>query len=784
MRTDRLPHENTTSKRSFSSLEKDFSKVALFFQKGKPLCISQLSFSMWSAALLLVVVLLNPQKAFSQEQKKDSLKRPKIGLVLSGGGAKGFAHIGVLKVLEEAGIKIDFIGGTSMGSIIGGLYASGYNATQIDSIFKKTNFDELINDYIPRSSKNFYGKKNDELYAIVLPFSNFKIGIPEALSKGMYNYNLLSGLTRNVRHVRDFNKLPTPFLCIGTNIETGEEVLLNKGNLVQAMMASAAFPSLFTPVEIDGNLLVDGGVVNNYPIKEVRNLGADIIIGVDVQDDLMNRKNLKNATKILVQITNLQSIDKMKSKIKDTDVYIKPDIRDYGVISFDKGEEIIRKGEEAAFAVYERIKSLTDETHFYKKPKLKIVTDTLEIKEINSENLENYTKEYIRGKLRFKPGSTITYGDLKTGINNLNATQNFSTISYCLEPNEQQDNLDIVLKENPTQTFLKLGLHYDGLYKSGILLNLTHKKTFLKNDVTSIDVILGDNFRYDFNYYVENGFNISFGFQSRLNQFNRNVTTSISTLTTQTPNINLINVDFLDITNQAYFQTIFVQKFLMGGGFEHKYLKINSPTLNTTGNIIEKSNYFSLFGYLKYDSFDKKSFPHSGLYFSTDLQTYLASSDYTHQFKPFSIAQAEIAFAKTLFRKATVKIEADAGFNIGSDSVPFFDFILGGYGYSKINNFNYFYGYDFLSIAGNSFIKTAITLDYEIFKKNHVNLSANFANLGDDIFTKVDWISMPKYSGYAVGYGLETIIGPIEIKQSWSPELSKSYTWFSIGFSF
>ncbi len=741
--------------------------------------------SIWGAALLFFAFLSLPENSFSQEIKQDSVKkRPKIGLVLSGGGAKGFAHIGVLKVLEEAGIKIDYIGGTSMGSVIGGLYASGYNASQIDSIFKRTNFDELINDYIPRSSKNFYGKKNDELYAIVLPFSNFRVGIPEALSKGMYNYNLLSSLTRNVRHVRDFNKLPTPFLCIGTNIETGEEVLLNKGNLVQAMMASAAFPSLFTPVEIDGNLLVDGGVVNNYPIKEVRNLGADIIIGVDVQDDLMKRKNLKNATRILVQITNLQSIDKMKSKIKDTDVYIKPDIRDFGVISFDRGEEIIRKGEEAAFAVYEKIKSLVNEDNFYKKPKLKIASDTLEIKKINSDQLDNYTKEYIRGKLRFKPGSTITYDDLKTGINNLNATQNFSTISYCLQPDGNQDDLDLVLKENPTQTFLKLGLHYDGLYKSAVLLNLTHKKTFLKNDVTSLDIILGDNFRYDLNYYVENGFNISFGFRSRLNQFNRNVTTSLSGLVSENPNLKLINVDFLDLTNQAYFQTIFVQKFLMGGGLEYKYLKINSPTLSNEENIIDKSSYISAFAYLKYDSFDDKHFPNSGLYFSTDLQTYLASSDYTNKFKPFSIAKAEVSFVKTVFRKATIKIGADAGFNIGSDSVPFFDFILGGFGYNKINNFNYFYGYDFLSIAGNSFIKSDITLDYEILKKNHINISANFANIGDDIFTTVDWISMPKYSGYSVGYGLETIIGPIEIKQSWSPETSKSFTWFSIGFAF
>ena len=132
-------------------------------------------------------------------------------------------------MIEEAGVKIDYIGGTSMGAVVGGLYASGYNAAQIDSIFQTTNFDELLNDYIPRSSKSFYEKRNDESYALVLPFNKFRIGIPEALSKGIYNFNLLSRLTRNVRHVNDFNQLPTPFLCIGTNIETGKQIVLDKG---------------------------------------------------------------------------------------------------------------------------------------------------------------------------------------------------------------------------------------------------------------------------------------------------------------------------------------------------------------------------------------------------------------------------------------------------------------------------------------------------------------------------------------------------------------------------
>jgi len=334
-------------------------------------------------------------------------KRLKIGLVLSGGGAKGFAHIGVLKALEKAGIKIDYIGGTSMGAVVGGLYASGYNATQIDSIFYNTDFDELLQDYIPRSSKSFYEKRNDEMYALSLPFNKLKIGIPISLSKGMYNYNLLSKLTHKVRNIRDFNKLPIPFLCVATDIEKGEPVVLQSGYLAQAMLASSAFPSLFSPVEIDGKLLIDGGVVNNYPAEEVRKMGADIIIGVDVQDDLKDRKSLKDATRILVQITNLDMIKKMKEKIKITDIYIKPDISNYGVISFDEGQEIIKKGEEATMLQLEAINKLADPSQSYTLQRFKVQEDTLRIKSIDINRLDNYTRAYIIGKLQFKNDSKI-----------------------------------------------------------------------------------------------------------------------------------------------------------------------------------------------------------------------------------------------------------------------------------------------------------------------------------------------------------------------------------------
>jgi len=710
--------------------------------------------------------------------------RPKIGLVLSGGGAKGFAHIGVLKVIEEAGIKIDYIGGTSMGAVVGGLYAAGYNAAQLDSIFKATDFDELLNDYIPRYTKNSYEKRNDEVYSVVLPFDKYRLGIPDALSKGLYNFNLLSRITSHVRHVRDFNQLSIPFLCIGSDIETGEQVVLNTGNLARAMLASSAFPSLFSPVEYQNHFLVDGGVINNYPVDEIRKLGADIIIGVDVQSNLLNRKELNDATKILVQITNLHSIEKMKNNVLKTDIYIRPDINDYSVMSFDSGQKILAKGEEAAFSVFERLQQLGELANNYKKPQLSNSIDSLDIVNINCNTLKNYTKEYVYGKLRFKPGTKISYSQLQTGINNLNATENFSAIDYYFENNNGKDDLNLILKENPIDSFLKFGLHYDGLYKSAVLVNVTHKKNIFKNDVASLDVILGDNFRYNFDYYIENGYNISVGFKSFLNNFNRNIEGQISNVNFEDLGINSLNVDLLDLTNQLYFQTKFLQRFLIGGGLEYKYLNIDSKTLSNASAKIDKSDYLSVFARLDYDSMDDKFFPKRGWSFSGDIHSYLYSSNYTNDFNPFSIFKANFGIAFPLFKSGAMKVQAEAGSAIGGNSVSFFNFVLGGYGYAISNNFSHFYGYDFLSLGANSYIKSAVTFDYEIFKNNHINLTANYANIGNDIFESVSWISIPKISGYALGYGLKTMLGPIEIKRSWSPETKKSYTWFSVGFPF
>ena len=643
--------------------------------------------------------------SFSQE-----IPRKKIGLVLSGGGAKGFAHIGVLKEIEKAGIKIDYIGGTSMGAIIGGLYACGYSANQLDSIFKGTNFDELVQDFVPRKNKTFYEKGNDEMYALTLPFKNFKVSIPRGLSKGMYNYNLMSKLTYKVRHITDFDKLKIPFVCVATNLETGEEKVFKNGSLPLVLSASSSFPTLFSPVEIDGKLYVDGGVSNNYPIEEVRKMGADIIIGVDVQDDLKDREQLTSVLGILTQISNFQMIENMKSKKKLTNIYLKPDIEGFSVVSFDKADEIIKKGIEAAVAVKDKFLELGSNFKIDSEKTKEI--DSLSIKEIGIEGNDNYTQSYIIGKLRFKPGSKISYDDLNGGINNLNATQNFSSINYRLFKDKDQDVLILNVKENPVKTYFKLAAHYDDLFKTSALLNVTKKNIFVKNDVVSFDFILGDKPRYNIDYYIDNGFHWSFGLKSKLNQFSKASKTDFNNkLYLDAFSLENINIEYLDLSSQAYLQTIFAQKFLIGGGLEYKYVNVSTSSIFNTNIYFNKGSYLSAIGFLKYDSFNNKYFPKKGWYLLGDAQYFLSSTNFNNSFVRFSTVKADAGIVKTIFKKIALKLQTEGGVTIGIKQNSIFDFVLGGYGFNKTNNLKPFFGYDFLSLAGNSYLKASFTLD-------------------------------------------------------------------------
>ena len=425
--------------------------------------------------LLILFLLLLSHWSFSQEPER---KNPRVGLVLSGGGAKGLAHIGVLKTLDSLGVRIDYVAGTSMGAVMGGLYATGYTGKQIDSIISATDFDLLITDDVPRKSRTFYERKNAEKYALTLPFNNFKIQLPSSISRGQNVFNLLSKLTLDVSGVEDFSKLPIPFYCIATDMLTGKEVVLDRGNLAQAISASSALPTLYQPVRLDNKLLMDGGIVNNYPILGLESKDLDIIIGVDVQDDLLTINKLESVSNILIQISNFRVAKEMVGKSKLTDIYIKPEVSEYSLVSFKEGAEIIRKGQTAITSQLEELKIIAKAQNFTKRKAKIPEIQKIKINDISIFGLNKYTASYVRGKLRFRTGETISFDNFSKGVNNLVATNNFDSFLYKFSPDGEGYVFSAKVTEAKNTTFIKFGAHYDQLYKSAALLNL-NKKQFI-----------------------------------------------------------------------------------------------------------------------------------------------------------------------------------------------------------------------------------------------------------------------------------------------------------------
>jgi NTE family protein len=712
-------------------------------------------------------------------------KQPKIGLVLSGGGAKGFAHVGVLKEIDKAGIRLDYIGGTSMGAIVGGLYAAGYSADQIENIIKETDFLSLVRDQLPRNSETFFEKEYGENTMITLPVKRGVIGLPKAISKGQNVLNLLLELFDSLDGNQDFSKLSVPFFCVATDVETGGQVLLEKGSLPLALRASGSFPTLLNPVVLNGKLLVDGGIANNFPVSIMKSKGIDIVIGVDVEGKLQKKDKLNSALSIMNQIMSYQMYNKTKKEKEKIDVYIHPDISNFSVVDFDKKDEILKIGIDEAAKYTEVFNELAAKQKIKRnRTVLKLSNEKLLVSSIAIDGAKDYTRAFVLGKLKLKEGDSLTRREITKKIYLLSATKNYDRIEYNLiKKIDQSYLLSFYLKETSENASLKLGVHYDFLYKSSVLANYSQKHLFVDNDKLSLDMILGDNLRYNLNYFVDNGFYISYGFRSRYNHFSSN--SKFNPILSTFPNVTNINLKYTDFTNQFFVQTTFDRKFALGLGAEYKYIKATTATITLNGQatIIDKSNYFNTFGYLKLDTYDKKYFPTKGYFADLNFKWYLTSSDYNNDFQSFGQAKGTLGFAKTFWDKLTFQMTNEAGFTLKNPQSEVFDFYLGGYNQNYINTFVSFYGYDFAELSDNTFVKSEFNFRYAMADNHYAIFIANYGRLEENVFRDVKLFKNIK-SGYAVGYSYNSLIGPLEIKYSWSPEINQNFWLFNLGFWF
>ena len=344
-------------------------------------------------------------------------KRKKVAVVLSGGGAKGVAHIGALKVIEEAGIPIDIITGTSMGSIVGGLYSIGYRADVLDSIVRAQDWNTLLLDREDLSLQRIAEREKQNTYMISTGITlkkNKGLSATGGIIKGKNLHSLFERLTSGYNDSIDFNTLPIPFACVATDMVTFTEYDFHSGVLPQAMRASMAIPAVFTPVRIGGMVLVDGGMRNNYPADVAREMGADIIIGVAVPDEDKTAEDLGSTTSILKRIVDYNTKNKYDENVSITDVYIPVNTHNYSAASFNSAaiDTLINRGEEAARGHWDELVALRERIGNYKpKPQTPVVLlspDSVKITSVEFVDVSPIDEKYIRAKFHLRANDRLT----------------------------------------------------------------------------------------------------------------------------------------------------------------------------------------------------------------------------------------------------------------------------------------------------------------------------------------------------------------------------------------
>jgi NTE family protein len=405
--------------------------------------------------LLLLVITTTASMADTGIPRNNPESRPTVGLVLSGGGARGAAHIGVLKVLEEMRIPIDFIAGTSMGSIVGGLYASGMTVEEIEKTINSIDWADALQDDPSRKDRSFRRKKDDDLFLVKSRpgFSDGEVKLPSGFIQGQKIDLIFKSLTLPVVSIDDFDNLTIPYRAIATDIVSGDAVVIGSGDLAKAMRASMSVPAIFSPVEIYGKLLVDGGVSNNLPMDVAREMGADILIVVDISTPLLKREEIGSALGVTSQLTGILTRRNTEAKLKtlsESDILIVPDLGDITTASFDRSAEAIPMGVKAAREKKVELSrlSLKEETYTEYLAAQKRTREGIPvIAFVRLHNRSRINDDVINSFLSVEVGKPLDVAAIEADIGRLYGLELFENISYDIIEEEGKTGLAVYARE-------------------------------------------------------------------------------------------------------------------------------------------------------------------------------------------------------------------------------------------------------------------------------------------------------------------------------------------------
>ena len=676
----------------------------------------------------------------------------KVGLVLSGGGAKGFAHIGVLKMLDKEGIKVDYITGTSMGCIIGALYAIGYSGEDIEKMVLEENWTKLFNDRPIREYIPMYEKDESERYVGAFSLSPGKSFLPTGIMSGQKLYTLFTRLTWNYQNVKDFRKLPIPLACIATNLENGDIIILDKGNIAEAMRASMSIPTIFSPVELDGHLLVDGGIVDNLPIREARKMGADFVIAVDATGPRYKKDEINSFFRVMEQVVTFHTYEKKEKEKKTANVLIDLDTNAYNVTSFDEATALIDTGERSVTPFLEELNKLPKVEKQKSKKKAAIVS--FKITSIKIEGLQKASKDFVLGSLDLSLPATVNEKQIESAIERVYGTQFFESVTYNMTPLDNGSfELAIKVKER-SSSILRFGFNYSSYTKASLLLNTTFKNTFTADSRVSLDVDLSENPAFRGQYYVYSSKKPGIGLRTEL-LFNKFNITTFQNGTAQA----IYRFSYYDLSVNA--ETNFSNYMLLGVGVDKEFTT-RSPLVST--DQINKSYDEFLTGsfFYKIDTLNSVVYPKKGIQINADfkLATDALSLQDGISHKTFERMSLGTEFAVPFNNRISFIGNTFIGGSVGNNIPYEYQFYFGGFR-ANYRWFQPFVGLDYMSVSGPNALLLGGAIQIEMLKNIYLILKTNVGKLSSqftDIFNAKDSLF-----GNGVTFSWDSLIGPVEV---------------------
>lgn len=746
--------------------------------------------------------------------------RPTVAVVLSGGGAKGAAHVGALRFLEQTGIPIDMVLGTSMGGLVGGLYSIGYSPDFLDSLLRSVDWNLILSDKVPQEFISYQQKKYKEKYVISIPFmyspegfmrkrtkddadegvldigadsdiaekslkDNIFGSLPAGYIFGHNVNNVFSGLTVGYQDDIDFCDLPIPFFCVAAEMVSGKAYLWHHGKLNNALRSTMSIPGIFAPVRTDGMILVDGGTRNNFPTDIAKAMGADIIIGVELSEADQTYADINNMADLAWQFIDILGRDSFEKNVEIPDLIIKPDLSGFNMMSFDPHsiDVIINRGYEAAFAKGEEILALKgrigpETTEFHNVPAVDVGEIPITIGGIQFEGMDQEEMKYIAGKLKIKKGDKVYKQDLEDAVATIYATKSFDFVNYELLNNGDSFLLNIKTKKGPVH-IVGVGARFDSESMVSAILNLGINARKVEGSAFDITAKVGSN------PYLYGKYSYRKAKSPTLNIDTHNGYT----------NVNMFDIGAAPRLNTTYWR--FTQRvYFSDMNWKHQELKagVRNDYFNVTSLLSQsfipedidretmKTDFFSAFLEARSDTFDDGYFPSSG--HKTGLTYNFSNTPGGDRNKPFHILQIDLAKVIPLGRAVSLIPSVNGRFIFG-ENIPLthMNIIGGSMAGRYIEQQVPFIGVNYATPARNKAVVARADLRFHLSRNNYITCIVNALKDSNKIDSELLWKG-PTPMGFGIEYAYDSIVGPLRFNIHWSDITHKVGAYFSAGFDF